>query len=139
MAEAKTKAMPETPVSVQGFLVRGLPVIKEDDDLASLIESHFELLDGDVICIASTIVAKSEDRFRCLDEYKPSPRQLLRWALQYFVQLETMAREIMKQITLRIQISLHPVHMLQVVVARGLMQQVRPYGMRDQAVQLGAE
>lgn len=74
MAEAKTKAMPETPVSVQGFLVRGLPVIKEDDDLASLIESHFELLDGDVICIASTIVAKSEDRFRCLDEYKPSPR-----------------------------------------------------------------
>jgi coenzyme F420-0:L-glutamate ligase/coenzyme F420-1:gamma-L-glutamate ligase len=59
---------------VQCYLVRGMPVIKEGDDLASLIDSLFELSDGDVICIASTIVAKSEGRFRNLEDYRPSPR-----------------------------------------------------------------
>ena len=59
---------------MQGFLIRGLPVIKEGDDLASLIESLFELQDGDVLCIASTVVAKSEGRFRDLEDYSPGPR-----------------------------------------------------------------
>ncbi len=68
------ETMPETPVSIQGFLIRGLPVINEGDDLAQLIESHFELQNGDVICIASTIVAKSEGRSKELEEYEPSPR-----------------------------------------------------------------
>jgi coenzyme F420-0:L-glutamate ligase / coenzyme F420-1:gamma-L-glutamate ligase len=45
---------------IQGFLVRGLPVIREGDDLASLIESLFKLQNGDILCIASTVVAKSE-------------------------------------------------------------------------------
>jgi len=44
---------------MQGFLVRGLPVIRAGDDLASLIESLFELQDGDVLCIASTVFATS--------------------------------------------------------------------------------
>lgn len=51
-----------------------MPVIKEGDDLASLIKSLFELNDGDIVSIASTVVAKSEGRFRNLDDYKPSPR-----------------------------------------------------------------
>jgi coenzyme F420-0:L-glutamate ligase/coenzyme F420-1:gamma-L-glutamate ligase len=59
---------------IQGFLVYGLPVVKEDDDLASLIRSHFQIQEGDVVCIASTIVAKSEGRFRKLDDYYPGPR-----------------------------------------------------------------
>jgi coenzyme F420-0:L-glutamate ligase / coenzyme F420-1:gamma-L-glutamate ligase len=59
---------------VQGFLVYGLPVVKEDDDIASLIRSHFQIQEGDVVCIASTIVAKSEGRFRNLDDYYPGPR-----------------------------------------------------------------
>lgn len=59
---------------VQGFLVYGLPVIKEGDDLASLIDSLFLIQDGDVVCIASTIVAKSEGRFRNLDDYCPGPK-----------------------------------------------------------------
>jgi coenzyme F420-0:L-glutamate ligase/coenzyme F420-1:gamma-L-glutamate ligase len=59
---------------VQGFLVYGLPVVKEDDDLASLIGSIFQIQEGDVVCIASTIVAKSEGRFRNLDDYHPSTR-----------------------------------------------------------------
>ncbi|MFB3764350.1 MAG: coenzyme F420-0:L-glutamate ligase [Methanotrichaceae archaeon] len=60
--------------SVQGFLVKGLPVIRKGDDIASLIESLFELQDGDILCIASTVVAKSEGRFRRLEDYNPSPR-----------------------------------------------------------------
>lgn len=59
---------------VQGFLVYGLPVVNEGDDLASLIGSLFQIEDGDVVCIASTIVAKSEGRFRNLDDYYPGPR-----------------------------------------------------------------
>ena len=59
---------------IQGFLVYGLPVVKEDDDLASLIRSHLQIQEGDVVCIASTIVAKSEGRFRKLDDYYPGPR-----------------------------------------------------------------
>jgi coenzyme F420-0:L-glutamate ligase/coenzyme F420-1:gamma-L-glutamate ligase len=58
---------------VQGFLVYGLPVVKEDDDLASLIRSLFQIQEGDVVCIASTIVAKSEGRFRNLNDYYPGP------------------------------------------------------------------
>ncbi len=65
-----------TSPSMQGFLIYGLPVIKEGDDLASLIESRFELQNGDILCIASTIVAKSEDRFRRLEDYEPSPRAI---------------------------------------------------------------
>lgn len=60
--------------SVQGYQILGLPIIKEGDDLAFLVESLFELQDGDVLCIASTIVAKSEGRFRRLDDYEPSSR-----------------------------------------------------------------
>ncbi len=60
--------------SVQGLLIRGLPVIKEGDDLAALIQSLFELQDGDVLCIASTVIAKSEGRFRSLEDYDPGNR-----------------------------------------------------------------
>ncbi len=57
--------------SVQGYLIQGLPIIKEGDDLAFLVKSLFDLQDGDVLCIASTIVAKSEGRFRRLEDYEP--------------------------------------------------------------------
>lgn len=58
--------------SVQGYLIQGLPIIKEGDDLAFLVKSLFDLQDGDVLCIASTIVAKSEGRFRRLEDYEPA-------------------------------------------------------------------
>jgi coenzyme F420-0:L-glutamate ligase/coenzyme F420-1:gamma-L-glutamate ligase len=60
------------PVSC--YLVAGMPVINEGDDLAALIDSLFELQDGDVICIASTVVAKSEGMFRNLEDYQPSQK-----------------------------------------------------------------
>ena len=53
-----------------------LPVIGEGDDLPALIEAHFELQDGDVLCIASTVVAKSEGRFRRLEDYEPGLRAI---------------------------------------------------------------
>jgi coenzyme F420-0:L-glutamate ligase/coenzyme F420-1:gamma-L-glutamate ligase len=66
--------MTQEAASLQGYIVRGLPVVKEGDDLASMVASRFELQDGDILSIASTIVAKSEGRFRLLDDYKPSDR-----------------------------------------------------------------
>jgi coenzyme F420-0:L-glutamate ligase/coenzyme F420-1:gamma-L-glutamate ligase len=59
---------------MQGYVIRGLPMIKPGDDIASLVKSFFHFQDGDVLCLASTIVAKSEGRFRDLDSYKPSAR-----------------------------------------------------------------
>ncbi len=61
---------------MQGYLIRGLPIIKEGDDIASLVQSLFEIQDGDVLCVASTIVAKSEGRFRNLEDYTPSPKAI---------------------------------------------------------------
>ncbi|MBN1323310.1 MAG: coenzyme F420-0:L-glutamate ligase [Methanotrichaceae archaeon] len=57
-----------------GNLIRGLPRIEEGDSLAPMIESCTDLQDGDVLCVASTIVAKSEGRFRNLDLYRPSEK-----------------------------------------------------------------
>ncbi|HQE97408.1 MAG TPA: coenzyme F420-0:L-glutamate ligase [Methanothrix sp.] len=60
--------------SLRGYIVEGLPLIKPGDDLALLIESLFAVQDGDILCLASTIVAKSEGRFRNLESYRPSER-----------------------------------------------------------------
>ncbi len=60
--------------SVSCHLVRGLPSIREKDDLAAMIEDRFSLQDGDVVCIASTVVSKAEGRARGLEEYHPSAR-----------------------------------------------------------------
>lgn len=62
--------------SLQGYTVPGLPLVREGDDLAALVKSRFELQDGDVLLLASTIVAKAEGRFRMLEDYRPSPRAL---------------------------------------------------------------
>jgi len=64
------------PASLQGYVIAGLPLIQEGDDLASLVESHFDLQEGDVLCIASTVVAKAEGRRRRLEDYFPSSRAL---------------------------------------------------------------
>ena len=44
------------------FAVPGLPEITAGDDLAALIEEQADLRDGDVVCVASTIVSKAEGR-----------------------------------------------------------------------------
>ncbi len=60
--------------SVCCHLVRGLPSIGEGDDLAAMIEDRFPVRDGDVVCIASTVVSKAEGRARKLEVYTPSAR-----------------------------------------------------------------
>jgi coenzyme F420-0:L-glutamate ligase/coenzyme F420-1:gamma-L-glutamate ligase len=48
--------------------------VKKGDDHATLVQNLFELEDGDILCIASTIVAKSEGRFRDLGDFMPGPK-----------------------------------------------------------------
>ncbi len=61
-------------MKVEVVPVRGLPLIKAGDDIAELIAGKFELMDGDVLVICSTIVSKAEGRVRLLSDYKPSER-----------------------------------------------------------------
>ncbi len=68
--------MSEPKASMQGYLIRGLPIIKVGDDIASQVRSLFEFQDGDVLCLASTIVAKSEGRIRDLESYRPGSRAI---------------------------------------------------------------
>ncbi|ADB57474.1 coenzyme F420-0:L-glutamate ligase [Archaeoglobus profundus] len=53
-----------------------LPLIKEGDDIAKLIVERFDVEDGDVIAICSTVVSKAEGRIARLDEYKPSAKAI---------------------------------------------------------------
>ena len=57
--------------------VKGIPIIEEGDDLASLIVEAVErmglnLRDGDVLVVSQIVVSKSEGRVRRLEEYRPS-------------------------------------------------------------------
>ncbi|RNJ25626.1 coenzyme F420-0:L-glutamate ligase [Halosegnis longus] len=44
------------------FAVDGLPEITAGDDLAALIDARVDFEDGDVLCVASTVVSKAEGR-----------------------------------------------------------------------------
>ncbi len=66
-----TGFMSEQAASLKGYVIRGLPVIKEGDDISALLQALFEFEDGDILCLASTIVAKSEGRTRDLQDYQP--------------------------------------------------------------------
>ncbi|MCJ7445522.1 MAG: coenzyme F420-0:L-glutamate ligase, partial [Methanotrichaceae archaeon] len=57
---------------MKAYIIPGLPVINEGDDLALLIEQHFQLNKGDILCVASTVISKAEGRFRFLNDYTPS-------------------------------------------------------------------
>jgi coenzyme F420-0:L-glutamate ligase/coenzyme F420-1:gamma-L-glutamate ligase len=54
--------------------VRGLPEIRQDDDLAAMIVERAELADRDVVVIAQKAVSKVEGRIVRLDEIEASPR-----------------------------------------------------------------
>jgi coenzyme F420-0:L-glutamate ligase/coenzyme F420-1:gamma-L-glutamate ligase len=47
---------------MEAFAVEGLPEIRKGDDLAALLEERVDLAEGDVLCIASTVVSKAEGR-----------------------------------------------------------------------------
>jgi coenzyme F420-0:L-glutamate ligase / coenzyme F420-1:gamma-L-glutamate ligase len=54
--------------------VRGLPELREGDDLARLVVERAELEDGDVLVVAHKAVSKIEGRVVRLEEFDPSAR-----------------------------------------------------------------
>jgi coenzyme F420-0:L-glutamate ligase/coenzyme F420-1:gamma-L-glutamate ligase len=54
------------------FAVEGLPEVRPGDDVAALVTDRADLYDGDVVCVASTIVSKAAGRQADLDDYTPS-------------------------------------------------------------------
>ncbi|MFB6243770.1 MAG: coenzyme F420-0:L-glutamate ligase [Halobaculum sp.] len=56
------------------FPVHDLPEISPGDDLAGLIRERVDLREDDVVCVASTVVSKAEDRTADLDDFPPAPR-----------------------------------------------------------------
>jgi coenzyme F420-0:L-glutamate ligase/coenzyme F420-1:gamma-L-glutamate ligase len=54
--------------------VRGLPELREGDDLAALIAERTELADGDVVVVAQKAISKVEGRLVSLATVKPSAK-----------------------------------------------------------------
>jgi len=54
---------------MHAFAVPGLPEVRPGDELASLIAERAELADGDVVCVASTVVSKSEGQTARLSSF----------------------------------------------------------------------
>jgi coenzyme F420-0:L-glutamate ligase/coenzyme F420-1:gamma-L-glutamate ligase len=54
--------------------VRGLPELREGDDLAQLIAERAELQDSDILVVAQKAISKVEGRVVRLDDVEPSPR-----------------------------------------------------------------
>jgi coenzyme F420-0:L-glutamate ligase/coenzyme F420-1:gamma-L-glutamate ligase len=59
---------------MHAFAVPGLPEVRRGDDLASLVAERSDLEDGDVVCVASTVVSKAEGRTASLSEFPAGPR-----------------------------------------------------------------
>jgi coenzyme F420-0:L-glutamate ligase/coenzyme F420-1:gamma-L-glutamate ligase len=58
------------------YAVRGLPELRERDDLARLVAERAELQDGDVLVVAQKAISKIEARIVRLDDVEPSARAL---------------------------------------------------------------
>jgi coenzyme F420-0:L-glutamate ligase/coenzyme F420-1:gamma-L-glutamate ligase len=54
--------------------IRGLPELREGDDLARLIVEQAELRDGDIVVVAQKAISKIEGRIVRLDDVEPSAR-----------------------------------------------------------------
>ncbi len=59
-------------ISVIGL--HGLPLIRKGDDIAALICDAVTLQDGDILCIATTIVSKANGYSKLLDEVTPGDK-----------------------------------------------------------------
>lgn len=59
----------DSSISVTGL--QGLPLIRKGDDIAVLICNAVSLQDGDILCIATTIISKANGYSRRLEEVTP--------------------------------------------------------------------
>jgi coenzyme F420-0:L-glutamate ligase/coenzyme F420-1:gamma-L-glutamate ligase len=57
--------------TIQVMGVRGLPLIREGDDLCALICERIQLKEGDIICIASSVYSKAKGFTRSLGKIVP--------------------------------------------------------------------
>lgn len=62
----------ESQVIIHGL--RGLPLVQKGDDIAELICRNAELQNGDIICIATTIVSKANGYSRKLSDVIPGEK-----------------------------------------------------------------
>ena len=60
------------PGELRVIPVKGLPEVREGDDVAALIAASAELEDGDVVVVAHKVVSKAEGRVVRLAEVEPS-------------------------------------------------------------------
>ncbi|MFB6149068.1 MAG: coenzyme F420-0:L-glutamate ligase [Halobacteriales archaeon] len=56
------------------FAVPDLPEFERGDSIAAAIEDRTEIRDGDVVCVASTVVSKVEGRTASLEDFDSGPR-----------------------------------------------------------------
>ncbi|MFB6304099.1 MAG: coenzyme F420-0:L-glutamate ligase [Haloferacaceae archaeon] len=56
------------------FAVPDLPEVRAGDDLAALVRERVDLRPDDVVCVASTVVSKTEGRTADLDDFPAGPR-----------------------------------------------------------------
>jgi coenzyme F420-0:L-glutamate ligase/coenzyme F420-1:gamma-L-glutamate ligase len=59
---------------MEAFAVEGVPEIRSGDDLGTLLADAIDLEDGDVLCVASTVVSKAEGRKADLSTFPPTER-----------------------------------------------------------------
>jgi len=59
---------------IQLIPVRGLPEVREGDDLGALIAGHAAVRDGDVVVVAQKVVSKAEGRIVRIDSLEPSAK-----------------------------------------------------------------
>lgn len=69
-------AAPTPTMTITVHPVMGLPLIEQGDDLPALIADRFELADGDILCVASSVYSKARGHVRQLAEITPSARAL---------------------------------------------------------------
>jgi coenzyme F420-0:L-glutamate ligase/coenzyme F420-1:gamma-L-glutamate ligase len=59
---------------MHAFAVPDLPEVRDGDSIASLVAEHADVEDGDVVCVASTVVSKAEGRTASLSDFSAGPR-----------------------------------------------------------------
>lgn len=58
-------------MKMEAFTVENIPLIRAGDDIAAIICENADLMDNDIIIVASTIVAKAEGRMFRLEDIVP--------------------------------------------------------------------
>ena len=59
---------------MEAVAVEGIPEVGPGDDLPALLSANADLRDGDVLCVASTVVSKAAGRLAPLSSFAPGPR-----------------------------------------------------------------